>query len=143
MNTWDLDNIIATSFNKGKLHPAIKMKSIDRERDVKLYMVGVVGKLIPLIVDDNEINSPPVFVLIREILTNCVLYPVIKLFSDPDFYNKLIVEKLGGVMKDRADVKRFRNILDKHSLDGNPDAQKKKRKSKASLMANNTNTIIS
>ncbi|GMG40111.1 unnamed protein product [Ambrosiozyma monospora] len=134
MNTWDLDNIIATSFNKGKLHPAIRMKSIDRERDVKLYMVGVVGKLIPLIVDESEINSPPVFVLIREIVTNCVLYPVIKLFSDPDFYNKLIVETLGGVMKDRADVKRFRNVLDKQSLEGNQDTQKKK-KSKASLMA--------
>ncbi|ODV86976.1 hypothetical protein CANARDRAFT_179140, partial [[Candida] arabinofermentans NRRL YB-2248] len=40
--------------------------------------------------------------------------------TDPDFYNQMVVNKLGNVMKDRVNVRKFRTVLDKHSMDGTP-----------------------
>ncbi|KAH3661373.1 hypothetical protein OGAPHI_006780 [Ogataea philodendri] len=116
-NTWDMDNIIASSYNKGKLHPAVKLKSVDPEDDIQRWLSQMISKILVHLVDENEIQSPPVFVLLREILQKCVFLQIVRLLSDPDFYNQLVENKLGSAMKDRLDVKKFRNALSKHSMD--------------------------
>lgn len=111
----DFETLIASNYNKGKLHPAIKLKRLDDEDNLKSWISSMVGKLLPYLVDSGEINSPPVFILLREIVGFCITFPVLNMLTDPDFWNQLIITRLGDVMKDRNHVKQFRNILNKHS----------------------------
>ncbi|QPG76946.1 hypothetical protein FOA43_004340 [Brettanomyces nanus] len=115
-STKEMDKAIASNYNQGSLHTAVKIGSKSNEQDIKLYLSEQIGKILLQLLDNNEVNSPPVLILVREILTNCVFYPIVSMLSDPDYYNQRIVTKLVDVMKDRDDVKRFRSILDQHSL---------------------------
>ncbi|VEU19418.1 DEKNAAC100183 [Brettanomyces naardenensis] len=114
----ETDKAIAFSYNRGELHPAVKINGGDNERDIKLYLSDEIGKLLPLLLSESEVGSPPVLILVREILTSFVFYPIVSLLSDPDFYNQQIVGRLANIMKDRDDVKRFRTILNQHSICG-------------------------
>ncbi|KAG7818599.1 hypothetical protein KL909_004989 [Ogataea angusta] len=116
-NTWDLDKIVASCYNKGKLHPAIKLKSVDPGDDIERWLSQQISKVLPLIVDEKEIESPPIFLLLREILEKCVFFQIVEMLSDPDFYNQLVEKSLGNAMKDRLNVKRFRSALSKHSVE--------------------------
>lgn len=108
---------------KGPLHPAIRVGSHDQDMEIRKYLITRVKTILPLLVDKKEVSSPPVAILLREILGNFVLFPVVSMLSDPDFYNQKMVDKLLGVMKDRNDVKRFKTILDRHSLYGSSALQ--------------------
>ncbi|KAG7699308.1 hypothetical protein KL933_004461 [Ogataea haglerorum] len=116
-STSDLDKIVASCYNKGKLHPAIKLKSVDPGDDIQRWLSQQISKILPLIVDEKEIESPPIFLLLREILVKCVFFQIVEMLSDPDFYNQLVEKTLGNAMKDRLNVKRFRSALSKHSVE--------------------------
>lgn len=111
----DLDRIIAHNYNKGRLHPAVDIDSTDPETDIKTWLSADINKLLPLLLDEEETASPPVLILVREILASCVFWPVVKMLSDPDFYNQRIVTGLKRIMKDRNDVKRLLYVLNQHS----------------------------
>ncbi|OUM55861.1 hypothetical protein BVG19_g5471 [[Candida] boidinii] len=111
----DFETLIVSNYNKGKLHPAIKLRRLDDDDNLKSWISSMVGKLLPYLVDSGEISSPPVFILLREIVGFCITFPVLNMVTDPDFWNQLIITRLGDVMKDRNHVKQFRNILNKHS----------------------------
>ncbi|CDK26548.1 unnamed protein product [Kuraishia capsulata CBS 1993] len=111
----DLDYVVASNYNKGKLHPVIKLKNVDLDSLRKEYISAKVGRLLPVLFSNQEISSPPVFVLLREILTCCVLHPCLSLLSEPDFWNQTIVSSAGKVVRDQDQVKQFMTVLDKHS----------------------------
>jgi len=101
---------------KGHLHPAIRVGSHDQDAETRRYLVEKVETILPLLMTPNEVGSPPVAILLREIIGNFVFFPITSMLSDPDFYNQKMVIKLLSVLKDRNDVKKFKTILDRHSL---------------------------
>lgn len=112
----ELDRAIAFDYSHGHLHPALSISSKNPERDIRLYLVKRVERILPYLVDKQELESGPVAIILREIVSNCVFFPLVRMVSDPDFYNQLIMKKLSTIIKDRDDVKRFRSVLNQHSM---------------------------
>lgn len=109
------DYVLASHYNRGKLHQGIKLRSDDPEKDLKKYLNRLASKMLPHLLEEEEVNSAPIRILVGEILSSFVLLPVCMMLSEPEFYNELLVSVLNRQMKDRIDVKRFRNVLRKHS----------------------------
>lgn len=113
------DSILASNYNRGILHAGIKIKSIDRDKDMNFYLNNIIDKILPFLLEKNEIQSIPVRILIRQLLISCVVSPICSMLSEPDFFNQIIVSNLSKQMKDRNNVKKFRNILRRHSMSFN------------------------
>lgn len=116
---WNL--LISKNYkHHGKLHPVIN-KFRDNEEFVALncknHLRNKLNKLLPvLLYSDRKLsNCLPVVFLLREILINYVLFPALKKISDPDFYNKQVVDRIGNSISDRNKVNQLRAELQKHS----------------------------
>lgn len=110
------DSVLASNYNRGILHAGIKIKSTDKDKDMNSYLNNVINKILPFLLEENEIQSIPVRILIRQLLICCVINPICSMLSEPDFFNQIIVSTLSKQMKDRNNVKKFRNILRRHSM---------------------------
>ena len=113
------DAVLASNYNRGLLHAGIRLNSETPDTDLNIYMSTVVDQILPCLLEEDEINSAPVRILIKELLASCVLNPVCSMLTDPDFYNQIVVSNLSKQMKDRNNVKRFRNVLRRHSMSFN------------------------
>lgn len=113
------DTVLASNYNRGLLHAGIKLNSETPDTDISTYISGVVDRILPYLLEEDEIKSAPVRILIRELLSCCVLNPVCSMLTDPDFYNQIVVSNLSKQMKDRNNVKKFRNVLRRHSMSFN------------------------
>lgn len=114
-NTND-DSILASNYKRGILHPGIKINSSSLEKEVKSYLSSSLAKILPFLIEKNEIKSMPVFILIRELVSSCVLNPICAMLADPDFYNQIIVSSLSKQMNDRNNVKKLRSVLHRQSM---------------------------
>lgn len=112
----DDDSILASNYNNGKLHRGINVKSQNNETELKAYLASMLDNILPYLLEENELKSTLIKILIRDLLTSCLLTPICAMLSDPDFYNQLIVNILSKQMKDRNDVKKLRSVLRRHSM---------------------------
>lgn len=115
LNTKNYEEQLVLNFNKGKLHPGLRFNSPTLQDDVKIYLSSLIEKVLPFLLESNEITSRSSSVLVRELLASCVLNPICQILSDPDFLNQSIVETLSKQIKDRNSVKQIRSILRQHS----------------------------
>ncbi|CDR38956.1 CYFA0S02e09428g1_1 [Cyberlindnera fabianii] len=95
-----------------KVHQFISLKSADSEKDKKAYARDRVSKIIEYILPKNELDSAPLQVLVRELMSNIVLFPLLRLLSDPDFWNQVIVKFSAATLKDRDQVRELRNAIE-------------------------------
>lgn len=79
----------------GKLHPAVYVSSPSSRPIEEAWLRDLIAKILPLVMPEQELRSDAVRLLTREIVTCSVLLPVLDMMSDPDFWNKLIDEKVG------------------------------------------------
>lgn len=77
-----------------KLHPAVDVASPNSRPAEEAWLSALVGKLLPLIMPEREVDSAAVRIIVREILACAVLLPVVELLSDPDFWNRIIDDKV-------------------------------------------------
>lgn len=110
------DFALASNYNRGQLHIGVKLNSETPEADLNAYLSALIDQTLPYLLEENELSSAPVRILIRELLTSCVLNPICSMLSDPDFYNQIIVSNLSKQMKDRNNVRKFRSVLRRHSM---------------------------
>jgi len=77
-----------------RLHPAVDVAGTNSRPAEEAYLRDLFGALLPLVVPGREMDSPAVAVMVREIVSSAVMLPVFELLSDPDFYNRLIDDKV-------------------------------------------------
>lgn len=94
----ELDLFLASRYASeaplGKLHAAVDVASPNSRPAEEAWLSGLVGKILPLIMPEREAESTAVRIMAREIVACAVILPVIELLSDPDFWNKIIDEKV-------------------------------------------------
>lgn len=113
-----MDLLVSQFYNHGKLHPSVNSFRENAQFSTlsqKAHLRTKLNKVLPLILDRCESECQPVRLLVREILVNCVLLPVVRMLVDPDFWNQMIVERIGSTLKDRTRVIRLRAELQKYS----------------------------
>ncbi|GMM33316.1 Mdm1 protein [Saccharomycopsis crataegensis] len=133
--------LISQFYNHGKLHDSVNSFRENSQFSTfsqKAHLRAKLNKILPLILEKNEISCSPVNLLIREIVINCVFLPVVNMVVDPDFWNQMIVDKIGSTLKDRTKVIQLRAELQKHSK--NATKGKKAKKNDDSSTQNGSST---
>jgi sorting nexin-25 len=88
----ELDLLLANRYaGKGRLHDAVSnLSSAFTKQTEELHLKRLVARALPHILPEQEANSESVNIVVREIVACSVLYPVVDMLSDPDFWNKMI-----------------------------------------------------
>lgn len=99
----ELDILLASRYSAGrdvgKLHPAIDNLSTTFTRQTEeMHLRQLVDKALPFVLPETESKSKALKIVVREIVACAVLYPVMEMVSDPDFWNRMIDQ----VVSDRS-----------------------------------------
>ncbi|KAF7729207.1 Intermediate filament protein [Apophysomyces ossiformis] len=113
----ELDLLLASQFRGGKLHPALTTAAMTTRPTEVVYLRQVVDQLLPHVVDEKEIQSAPVRVIVREMVTCALLQPIFEMMADPDYWNQTIDSYLGKAIREQKMVRKLREVLNRHSTD--------------------------
>ena len=81
----------------GKLHPAVEnLSSTFTKQSEENHLRELVEKALPSILPEKEGQSRAVKIVVREIVACSVLYPIMEMLSDPDFWNRQIDQVVSG-----------------------------------------------
>jgi len=90
----ELDLLLASRYASkgvGKLHPAIEnLSTTFTKQTEEMHLRQLVERALPFVLPDKEARSKALMIVVREIVTCTVLYPVMDMVSDPDFWNRAI-----------------------------------------------------
>ena len=111
----ELDLAIASKFRDGKLHPASSLAYSDPKVVQQEHLLKILVRLLPDVLPESMIRSRAVTVLIKEIATCAVLFPVMQLLGDPDTWNQLVEAYGRTTLQDRKTVRKLRAALDEHA----------------------------
>lgn len=113
----DMSNIdlqIAVEFNKNyKIHKALSLRASCLKRDVERHVSGSMEALLPYIIDAKELSSSYVSILLREVLSACIVTPLIMKFSDADQWNSMLISISEKILEEQSQVYEIRRILSK------------------------------
>lgn len=89
----ELDMLLASRYvGKGeKLHPAVdNLSSTFTKQNEEMHLRGIVDRILPHILPENEARSKVLKTVVREVVACTVLYPIMDMVTDPDFWNRTI-----------------------------------------------------
>lgn len=86
----ELDLLLASRFRSGKLHQALTTVAISTQPTEIAYLRHLIDRVLPYLINHKELSSGPVKVVIREIVSNSVLQPILNMLADPDYWNQTI-----------------------------------------------------
>ncbi|KAL8243781.1 hypothetical protein R6Q59_010039 [Mikania micrantha] len=111
----ELDLAIAAKYKDGKLHPAASMSFSDTKGIQQDHIRKTIIRILPEILPEQLIGSRAVSVLVKEIVSCAVLFPVLQMLAEPDTWNQIIEAYGRKTLQDRKTVKRMRAALDQHA----------------------------
>ncbi|KAL2815425.1 PXA domain-containing protein [Aspergillus cavernicola] len=111
----ELDLAIAKKYRDGQLHPAAVLSLSDQKVVEQEYLRKITLGLMPQLFPENVLNSRIVSVLVREIVSCAVLFPLVSVLSDPDTWNQLMEAYGRTALQDRKTVRKLRAALDEHA----------------------------
>ncbi|OCH89721.1 hypothetical protein OBBRIDRAFT_756067 [Obba rivulosa] len=111
----ELDLLLAGRYtSRGeKLHPAVdNLSSTFTKQAEEQHLRELVDKALPYVLPEKEVCSQSVKIVVREIMACAVLYPVMDMLSDPDFWNRSIDQVAGAAIRQQRLITKVRNILE-------------------------------
>lgn len=114
----NIDLQIAVEFNKNyKLHKSLSLKPNALQKEIEQSIRKTVIGLLPHLFDNDELDSLLVFTLMTEVLTTCIISPLIFKFTDPDSWNLRIVSLSQNYFEVKHKVHKIRRMLSKELQD--------------------------
>ncbi|PLB44048.1 putative intermediate filament protein [Aspergillus steynii IBT 23096] len=111
----ELDLAIASKYRDGHLHPAAALSLADQKLVEQEYLRKIANALLPQLLPETVLKSRIVSVLVRELLSCAVLFPLVSAMSDPDTWNQLMEAYGRTALQDRKTVRKLRAALDEHA----------------------------
>ncbi|KAE8412722.1 PXA domain-containing protein [Aspergillus pseudocaelatus] len=111
----ELDIAIASKYRDGHLHPAAVLSLSDQKLVEQEYLRKVTVGLLPRLFPETVLSSRIVSVLVRELVSCAVLFPILSVLSDPDTWNQLVEAYGRTALQDRKTVRKLRAALDEHA----------------------------
>ncbi|TFK41847.1 PhoX domain-containing protein [Crucibulum laeve] len=112
----ELDILLASTYaskGDGKLHAAIQNLSTTFTRQSEeMHLRYLVDKALPYILPEKEARSKALKIVVREIVTCSVLYPIMDMVTDPDFWNRSIDQVAGAAIHQQKLITKVRNVLE-------------------------------
>ncbi|EIW86981.1 hypothetical protein CONPUDRAFT_134308 [Coniophora puteana RWD-64-598 SS2] len=116
----ELDMLLASRYagkGNGKLHPAVdNLSSTFTRQSEEAHLRSIADKILSACLPEVEAQSTTLKIVVREILACSVLYPVMEMLSDPDFWNRTIEQVAGAAIHQQKLVSKVRNVLEAQSL---------------------------
>jgi sorting nexin-25 len=96
----ELDMLLASRYSgRGRLHPAINnLSSSFTKQSEENHLKSLLDRVLPLILSPDEARSKALCVTVREIAACSVLYPLMDMLTDPDFWNCTIDQLVSKCM---------------------------------------------
>ncbi|OSX67093.1 hypothetical protein POSPLADRAFT_1030261 [Postia placenta MAD-698-R-SB12] len=120
----ELDLLLASRYaGRGgeKLHRAVdNLSSTFTKQTEENHLRGLVDRALPYILPEKEARSEAVKIVVREIVACSVLYPIMEMLADPDFWNRSIDSVAGAAIRQQRLVSKVRNILEAQLPRPNP-----------------------
>ncbi|KAI9266849.1 PXA domain-containing protein [Phascolomyces articulosus] len=113
----ELDLLLASQFRGGKLHSALTTAAMTTKPTEVVHLRQIVERVLPYVLDKKELDSGPVSVIVRELVSCAVLQPVMNMIAEPDFWNQTIDSYLGKAIREQKMVRKLREVLNRHSTD--------------------------
>lgn len=100
----ELDMLLASRYAAQepllKLHPAVaNLSSMHTRPTEEAHLRAVVHAILPHILPEKEAQSRVVHVAVREIVACAIIYPIMEMLSDPDFWNKIVDQTAGAAIR--------------------------------------------
>ncbi|KAF7303221.1 hypothetical protein MKEN_01285900 [Mycena kentingensis (nom. inval.)] len=116
----ELDLLLAARYaavkGAGKLHPSVDNLSTTFTKQMEeAHLRQLVEKALPFVLPEKEGRSHVLKLVVREIVACAVLYPVMEMVSDPDFWNKAIDQVAGAAIHEQKLISKVRNVLEAQS----------------------------
>ncbi|RXW22659.1 hypothetical protein EST38_g3159 [Candolleomyces aberdarensis] len=115
----ELDLMLAgryASKGTGKLHSAIEnLSTTFTKQTEEMHLRQLVERVLPAILPERESKSKAVNIVVREIIACCVLYPVMQMITEPDFWNRAIDQVAGAAIHQQKLISKIRNVLEAQS----------------------------
>lgn len=114
----ELDMLLASRYagKGGKLHPAVEnLSSTFTKQNEEIHLRTIVERMLSHILPEQEAHSKALRVVVREILVCTVLYPIMDMVSDPDFWNRMIEQVAGAAIHQQKLISQVRNVLEAQS----------------------------
>jgi len=90
----ELDILLASRYaGKGvsKLHPAIdNLSTTFTKQNEEMHLRRLMDRVLPFLLPDTDAKSIVLRITVREIAACTVLYPLLDMITDPDFWNQMI-----------------------------------------------------
>jgi sorting nexin-25 len=90
----ELDILLASRYSSqggGKLHPAIdNLSTMFTKQTEENHLKHLIDKALPFILPEKEARSRALNIVAREIMACSVMYPVMDMVAEPDFWNRAI-----------------------------------------------------
>ncbi|KAF5312330.1 hypothetical protein D9619_002599 [Psilocybe cf. subviscida] len=111
----ELDLLLASRYaTKGvKIHAAVENLSTTFTRQTEeAHIRQLIDKALPYILPSKERNSKAFKIVAREIATCSVLFPIIEMITDPDYWNNTIDQVAGAAIHQQQLISKVRNVLE-------------------------------
>lgn len=91
----EFDLFLAGRYADGKLHPAVgNIASLNTRPTEEAHLRKIAVRALNAVLPEADRESRAVFVVVRELVACAVLWPIVDMLSDPDYWNKLIDQKV-------------------------------------------------
>lgn len=111
----ELELAIAAKYKDGKLHAAASLAYSDPKTIQQDHLRKILVRILPDVLSPNMMGSRATLVLVKEIVSCAVLFPVMQLLADPDTWNQIVEAYGRTTLQDRQTVRRMRAALDQHT----------------------------
>lgn len=111
----ELELAIAAKYKDGKLHAAASLSYSDTKGIQQDHLRKILVRILPEVLSPSMMGSRATLVLVKEIVSNAVLSPIMQLLSDPDTWNQIVEAYGRTTLQDRKTVRRMRAALDQHA----------------------------
>ncbi len=98
----ELDMLLASRYaGRRKLHPAVNnLSSSFTKQAEENHLKSLLDRVLPIILPADESRSTALCVVIREIAACSVMYPLMDMLTDPDFWNCTIDQLVSACLWD-------------------------------------------
>ncbi|KAG2156578.1 PhoX domain-containing protein [Suillus bovinus] len=114
----ELDMLLASRYagKGGKLHPAVEnLSSTFTKQNEEIHLRTIAERILSHVLPEQEAHSKALRIVVREILVCTVLYPIMDMVSDPDFWNRMIEQVAGAAIHQQKLISQVRNVLEAQS----------------------------
>lgn len=97
----ELDLLLASRYSSNgyKLHPAVdNLSSTFTKQAEEAHLRRLLEAILPVALNQPEASSNAVKIVAREVLACSILFPVMDLLADPDFWNRAIDDVAGAAI---------------------------------------------